>query len=155
MKRLNAYKSLVPSKIGSIKMVVGDLICNLEQCFGALDDCSLFELRVILNELLVNAIKHGNRDDENKKIKIDASIVDHRELLVIVEDEGRGYDYDHLCDIISPFCAEKKPSDVSECSECGRGILIIKSLCDSVQVNARGNRTVILKRISKASVKTD
>lgn len=155
MKSLVVYKSLVPSKISNIKIVVEDLICNLEQCCGELDDCTLFELKVILNELLVNAIRHGNMDDENKNVKIVASIVEHRNLFVIVEDEGSGYDYNHACDNLKPFCNGLEPSDVSDCSECGRGILIVKRLCESVQVNTRGNRTAILKRISKASPKTD
>lgn len=155
MKGLNVYKRLVPSRISSIKIVVEELTYNLKQCCDELDECTLFELKVVLNELLVNAIKHGNMDDESKNIKIAAGIVEHRDLFVIVEDEGCGYDFDYTCDNLVPLCEEIESLDVSECAECGRGILIIKSLCDSVRVNTRGNKTVILKRISKASPKSN
>jgi serine/threonine-protein kinase RsbW len=150
LKRLDVYKSLVPSKISSIKIVVEELICNLNQRIGDLDEYILFELRVILNELLVNAIKHGNRDDESKNIKVVAGIDEQKDLFVSVEDEGCGYDFANTCDNLKPYCGEIDSLDVSECAECGRGILIIKSLCDRVLVNDKGNKTVIHKRLLKA-----
>lgn len=153
LKGLNVYKRLIPSRISSVRIVVGELIHNLQRCCGELDEGILFELRVVLNELLVNAIKHGNMDDENKNIKIVAGIVKHKDLFVIVEDEGCGYDFDYTSGNLAPLCEEIETFDVSECAECGRGILIIQSLCDSVRVNTKGNKTVILKRILKTSPK--
>jgi len=35
-------------------------------------------------------------------------------------------------------------------SESGRGIMIVKSLCDKVKVNRKGNKIIILKSIEKA-----
>jgi serine/threonine-protein kinase RsbW len=72
------------------------LVCKLRDCCGDLEDSILFELRVVLSEMLVNAIRHGNREDENKTVKIRAGIVDDGNLFIIVEDEGSGYDFKNI-----------------------------------------------------------
>lgn len=151
MKSLDIYSNLVPSNINCICMVVKDLICNLQSCLGRLDDATLFELKVVLNEVLVNAIKHGNKEDEEKKIAIRAYISRHDKLYIIIEDEGRGYDFAHACNEHKPV----RDAESYEISESGRGIMIIKSLCDSIKVNAKGNRIVVMKRIGRICPEKD
>ena len=58
-----------------------------------LDDCVKFELKVILNELILNAIKHGNKNEFSKKVKISVSISKSGYVFFLIEDEGEGYDY--------------------------------------------------------------
>ncbi len=146
MKSHDVYSNFVPSSINSIRTVTEDLIHSLQQNYGALNDSTLFELKVILNELLINAIRHGNLEDENKNVKINAGIDIYGNLYIIIEDEGFGYDYCHICDRLKPFCDDTEPSDATE---NGRGIMILRSLCDTVKVNSKGNKIVILKKISE------
>ncbi len=145
MKSLGFYSSSVPSTIDSIRIVVEELISSLQRECGELNESFLFELKVILNELLINAIRHGNLEDENKGVKINAGIGLHGKLYIIIEDEGCGYDFVHTCDQLKPFCEDTQTSDMSE---SGRGILILRSLCDKVKVNSKGNKIIVLKEIT-------
>lgn len=147
MKSLDIYSTSVPSSINSIGIVVNELINSLQNSFGDVSDCTLFELKVILNEVLINAVRHGNREDVKKLVKVDASVSRQGVMLIIVEDEGGGYDFDNACSCRKPFCDVANPLEMSE---NGRGIMIIRSLCDNVKVNAKGNKIVIAKRIVRA-----
>ena len=69
MKSLDIYSTCVPSSINSIGNVVDELITNLQNSYGGVNDCTLFELRVILNEVLINAVRHGNGEDEKQNCK--------------------------------------------------------------------------------------
>lgn len=144
MKRLDIYSTCVPSTINNVGIVVKDLIHSLQNCYGDVNDCTLFELKVILNEILINAVRHGNREDEKKFVKVNAGVSGHDIMFIIVEDEGGGYDFSDACRCRKPCC---ETADPLEMSENGRGIMIIRSLCDNVKVNAKGNKIVIAKSI--------
>lgn len=147
MKSRGIYSTCVPSSINSIAIIVNELIHNLQNNYGNINDGTLFELKVILNEVLINAVRHGNREDERKIVKVDAGISGHDVMFIIVEDEGGGYDFTDTCSCSKPFCDMTDPLEVSE---SGRGIMIVRSLCDNVKVNARGNKIVIAKSIARA-----
>jgi serine/threonine-protein kinase RsbW len=99
----------------------------------------LFEIKVVLDELLQNAIIHGNNKDSSKQVKIRTGI-NNSHVYFIVEDEGEGFESN---------CIGQSESilDICDLKESGRGILIVKSLCDSVKFNSRGNKIVVLKRL--------
>jgi len=145
VRSLGFYSSSVPSTINSIRIVVEELIGSLQRECGVLEESILFELKVILNELLINAIRHGNLEDESKGVKINAGIGAHGKLYIIIEDEGCGFDYVNICDQLKPFCEDTQTSDMAE---SGRGILILRGLCDKVKVNSKGNKIVVLKEIT-------
>jgi serine/threonine-protein kinase RsbW len=146
LKCLNIYTNVIPSNIKNIRPVIGDLVCKLRDCCGDLEDSILFELRVVLSEMLVNAIRHGNREDENKTVKIRAGIVDDGNLFIIVEDEGSGYDFKNIWKRHKSCNETVSPLEIES---CGRGTMIVRGLCDKVKVNAKGNKIVVLKNISK------
>ncbi|HEX2946179.1 MAG TPA: ATP-binding protein [Clostridia bacterium] len=144
MKSLNVYSNLVSSNISSISIVTDGLLNSLQDTCGQLNDTTLFDIRVIINELLVNAIMHGNRGNENKSVRISAGIAEKTELYIMIEDEGCGYDYVKLCDEQASQPCDTGPDNMCE---CGRGLRIVKSLCDKVKVNSKGNKIVIMKHI--------
>lgn len=146
MKSLRIYNTCIPSSVNSIKIVVGELINSLQSGYGGLNDCTLFELKVILNEILINAVRHGNKDDEGKSVKVNAGVSEQGLMFIIVEDEGCGYDYINTCSCRKPCCEMTDPLNITE---NGRGIMIIRGLCDMVKVNSKGNKIIITKSITK------
>lgn len=88
-----------------------------------IDSDSLFDIRLSLEEALVNAIKYGNKFDDKKfvfvKIKASAESVE-----IEVKDQGEGFDYNAV-----PLPTESQ--NISKPS--GRGIFLIKNLMDSVE----------------------
>ncbi|QOV89682.1 ATP-binding protein [Humisphaera borealis] len=94
------------------------------------DEERIFAIRISLEEAIVNAIRHGNRMDASKRVKIEAA-TGPGYLEVTVEDEGPGFDRKNVPD---PTAAENL------CRPSGRGILLIESYMTSVGWEAGGRR---------------
>lgn len=150
MKTLKAYCCIIPSDLSCVCNTVKQIIEYLSVTAGPIDEGTVFEIKVVLNELLVNAIKHGNREVTDKSIKINAGITKNNELYIIVEDEGEGYNY------MFPGPCEKHMQEncFDYLEETGRGIFIVKNLCEKVKFNNKGNKVVILKKILKECIKS-
>jgi len=93
-------------------------------------------LFVALDEAFVNAVKHGNKNDLSKLVKITAEL-SPKEAAFTVEDEGEGFD---IREIPNPC----DPENLFRAS--GRGVLLIYNIMDEVEYNAQGNRVKMIKR---------
>lgn len=143
-KIMKTYDGSISSNINNVGATVKDIINSVKAAYGPLDEDTLFELTVVLNEILLNAVKHGNKQDETKQVKIAAGIDKSGFACFIVEDEGCGYDYDSLC---SRKTGCDEGDDICSIMESGRGIMIVKNLCDKVRVNSKGNKIVVMKKL--------
>ncbi len=113
------YEGCLKGNLRSIQALTGHLIHTLEKL--SLDEATLFDLRLVLSELLINSYEHGNRANQNKQIFVKLYL-EEREIVLSVRDEGAGFEID---------CED--PTDLCSCS--GRGLMIVKRLADTVQVN--------------------
>jgi len=93
-------------------------------------------LFIALDEAFVNAVKHGNKNDPNKLLRVTAEL-SAREACFTIEDEGEGFDVREIPDPCDP-------SNLFKTS--GRGVLLIYNIMDEVEYNARGNRVKMVKR---------
>ncbi len=93
-------------------------------------------LFVALDEAFVNAVKHGNKLDPGKLVRITADL-SAREARFTVEDEGEGFDVKSIPDPLDP-------SNLFKTS--GRGVLLIYNIMDEVEYNERGTRLTMVKR---------
>lgn len=93
-------------------------------------------LFVALDEAFVNAVKHGNRNDPNKLVRITAEL-SSKEARFTVEDEGDGFNVQEIPD-------PRDPANLFKAS--GRGVLLIYNIMDEVEYNDRGNRLTMIKR---------
>ena len=93
-------------------------------------------LFIALDEAFVNAVKHGNKNDPRKLVKITAEL-SPKEACFTVEDEGDGF---NIKDIPDPC----DPANLFKTS--GRGVLLIYNIMDEVEYNAQGNRVKMVKR---------
>ena len=97
---------------------------------------SVFAVKISLEEALINAIKHGNKLDPKKKVRIEAS-VSPGETEIIIEDQGPGFDRGCVPD----------PTSIENIEKCsGRGILLIEAYMDEVEWTNRGRRLRMMKR---------
>lgn len=88
------------------------------------------KIYLCVSEAVVNSIKHGNKSDGNKTVSIGIDC-DEKEINVLVEDEGEGFDINLIED----------PTLKSNLkNESGRGIFIIKKMSDKFEYNEKGNR---------------
>lgn len=88
-----------------------------------------FAVQTSLIEAVHNAIKHGNSNKKEKQIRIEVK-ADKYNVDIEVEDEGEGFDPD----LIPDPTTEKR-----RFLEHGRGIFLIKNLCDKFDLGGRGN----------------
>jgi serine/threonine-protein kinase RsbW len=122
--------------------VVSDHIGRL----AGLDEDALHWVSVAVRESVINAIKHGNKNDESKRVVVEftPSPADAPEEIVIrVRDEGEGFDPEQLPDPLAPENILKSS---------GRGIFLIRSFMDDVQLRrapARGMEVRMVKRVPR------
>jgi serine/threonine-protein kinase RsbW len=98
----------------------------------------VFAVRVALSEAISNAVRHGNRGDPAKAVRIRYHVTPRR-VLAEVEDEGPGFDPGQVPD---PRASENWER------AGGRGLLLIRQYLTWVRHNGRGNCVTLCKRRS-------
>ncbi len=104
------------------------------------DTQSAFAIKLALEEALINAIKHGNKLDANKKVHVQAT-VSPDEAEIIIEDEGPGFERTSVPD---PTADE----NIDKCS--GRGILLMEAYMSVVEFSKQGRRIRLVKKNGEA-----
>ncbi len=98
-----------------------------------------FAIRLVLEEALTNAMKHGNNLDVDKKVFVKSTL--HKNVLTIeIEDEGDG------------FCPNSLPDPTADENlgrPSGRGVLLMRSFMNEVEYNEKGNRLTMSKELGK------
>jgi serine/threonine-protein kinase RsbW len=122
--------------------MVQTVLTHLAAMVGFDEDASHY-MSVAVRESVVNAIKHGNRLDETKRVEVEF-VLTSRELAVSVRDEGPGFDPDS---VPSPL----DPENILKAD--GRGIFFMRSFMDDVGYSfpAKGGTLVrMVKRLPGA-----
>jgi serine/threonine-protein kinase RsbW len=90
-----------------------------------------------VREAVANAIKHGNEQNPDKKVLVDLA-VEGEELVIRVQDEGTGFDPDHIPDPLDPGNILRST---------GRGIFYMKNFMDEINYgSAPGGGTLVTLR---------
>jgi serine/threonine-protein kinase RsbW len=124
----------LPGVLSLMHIVLEYLIKRVEK-LGVVN-CEQSNLFVALDEAFVNAVKHGNKFDTSKSIRV-AAEVSQKEARFTIEDEGDGFDVGNVSD-------PRDPENLFKTS--GRGVLFIYNIMDEVIYNERGNRLTMVKR---------
>jgi len=93
-----------------------------------LDEDSLHWVSVAIRESVINAIKHGNRNDTGKRVFVEfetATKADVPQLAIRIRDQGEGFDPEKVA---NPLDAENL------LKSSGRGIFLIRNFMDDVQL---------------------
>ena len=84
-------------------------------------------LKVVLNNLIGNALKYSNHHQEEPTVSIHAALMDHR-LKIQIEDNGIGITKEHLPKIFEMFYRASERSEGS-----GLGLYIVKETLDKLR----------------------
>lgn len=103
------------------------------------------EIRLGLQEALVNAAKHGNNLDPTKTVVVHFSVVND-EYWWIISDQGSGFSPPHPEHISSDCCS--LPGDESE---TGRGLCLLYQIFDQVEWNRKGTELRLCKQVNSRS----
>lgn len=131
-------KIVFSSKICEVKKTLDYILAYLEEENPYIKKDDRLELRLIYNELLVNAVVHGNKNDPSKKVELLIEL-DQGCVLSSIKDEGEGFDYLEVLE-----CDDGTEDFMSE---SGRGLKIVKYLTDYISFNEPGNKIEFRKNV--------
>lgn len=111
------YSAVFCSDIDIVTNSVNGIIEELEEVFPTKE--AALETRIILNELLINGVMHGNHCLRAKCIRLSVETIGDV-LFISVKDEGEGIEEDNGLN--------------EELCTYGRGLAIVKRLTDSLVI---------------------
>ncbi len=129
------------SHLGEISGVIDNII-KLLTSSGA-DKQVSFDVRLCLEEALINAIKHGNKNNKELPIIVNYCMLKDK-FWVSVQDSGEGFDHKKIPD---PTGKENL------LKTSGRGVYLIKYLMDEVLFNKKGNKITMTKYLKAPKFK--
>ncbi len=132
---------MIPSKTGAGAPILQEILDELERQNWVQHD--IFSVHLATEEALVNAIRHGNRLDERKQVRVACRVSDDL-VRIEITDQGDGFDPSSIPDPTDPSHLEA-PS--------GRGVMLMRSFMSRVEYNDVGNSVVMEKERAKTDDK--
>lgn len=125
------YSATVCSDLNMIKKTVDEILNKINPIVKDMD--TIFDIKLILNELIVNGVIHGNQCISSKCVKLLLEVKNNK-IKIQVEDEGHGINYDF------------ESYDPGKLSCCGRGLVIVNGLSDEFYIQK--NKVTAVKNIN-------
>ncbi len=134
---------VVESESSAVVGVCKEILSKLEEYNFDKDD--IFAVHLTFEEAFLNAVKHGNKNDPTKKVKIDYSVTPEK-VEITITDEGNGFEPESIDD-------PRFGKGLYEPG--GRGLLLMNSYMDTVKYNEQGNSVYMVRYKEKPSLSGD
>ncbi len=134
-----------PSSPPALSLRIDNALCELERLAEAVESWamavglsgqSIFQINLVLDELLTNTISYGYDDDHPHSIEI-SMILNHGQVQITLRDDARPFD---------PFVEAQAPdldSSLEERPIGGLGVYFVKQFMHSVSYAREGHHNVI------------
>lgn len=132
---MKAFEVIFSSNIKEVNKVVRQAQNYIREAIPNVDNDELLDLRLILSELLFNAIIHGNKNNEKKLVRLHVW-TEGTTVNASISDQGEGFDFSRL----------SYSGEPSTC-EHGRGISLVEALADKIVFMKPGNKILFSKRV--------
>ena len=112
---------------------------------AGMDEDTIHWIGVAVRESVINAIKHGNREDYFKLVTVEFAFLPPAkpgELIVRVLDQGEGFDPEEIADPLAPENLLKSS---------GRGIFFMRSFMDDVTLRRASEGGMEVRMVKKLS----
>ena len=129
-----------PSDLYKMKSKVNEALEFINDNKPNLNKNDVYDMKLVLNELLSNAIVHGNKKNKAKNVYLKMKL-EKDSIYTKISDEGKGFDY-------LDYISKKSTNKLSQMKESGRGIKLACSLTDSIAFNSLGNEIKFLKKVN-------
>lgn len=110
------------------------MVADLAGRMGFSDKLVAMNIPLTVDELFLNAVIHGNKEDENKTVLIKV-VLDADKIAITIKDQGEGFDWRRVL-------ARNTPADLE--SEGGRGVFLVKHYVDKIEYNENGNEVSVI-----------
>jgi serine/threonine-protein kinase RsbW len=111
----------IGSRLENVELAQIAVEASLQQL--AIDETVSCQIGTAVREAVANAIKHGNKADASKQVRVDFGL-EGSDVVISVQDEGAGFDPDNVPNPLEPENL-LKPN--------GRGILLIREFMDRIE----------------------
>jgi len=138
---MSSSESTVELRIQS-SLDYADLVENLTNNLTAMAGCDsehAYFIEMAVREVLINAIRHGNQFDLHKPVTVQFRF-DAARFEVQIDDQGQGFDFEHLPDPCDPANLLKSS---------GRGIFLVRSFMDDFSLTYIPNHGTEVKFAKK------
>ena len=132
---IDIMKKYILTTIDDIKIVTDGVLGGLDAGYK-ISDKKRYEIKLVINELLVNCFKHTQPSGEAPVI-LDA-YTRGGQLDIRVTDSGQGFEYERRVRHI-----EKTADDNVLYSEHGRGLMLVETFCQEMNYYGKGNRVEV------------
>jgi serine/threonine-protein kinase RsbW len=122
-----------PERIHEVEQFIEEIRDHL----GFKDDV-FGNVMVAVTEAVNNSIRHGNRGDLSKVVKIYCTALNPYRIVMAVEDEGSGFNPNELPDPTAPENVLR---------ESGRGVFLMRQLSDEISFQDSGRRVEMVFNI--------
>jgi serine/threonine-protein kinase RsbW len=137
LKEPRSFELTIPSRLEEME-AVHKLIAAAVREYELTDELAHW-IELTISESMINAIQHGNKADPAKNATLKISSTGDA-IEIIVEDQGTGFKLDKIAD----------PTDIANLLKpSGRGILIIRSFMDEVDLTQREGGGCRLRMVKK------
>ncbi len=119
----------LPSSFEMLDLV--QILSDRLSLLAGLDEDTTHWVSVAVRESVINAVKHGNREDRTKHVTVEFTLAPRLKparFTVEVLDEGEGFDYQEVDDPLAPENLMKSS---------GRGIFFMRNFMDDVAIARR------------------
>lgn len=119
----------LPSSFELLELV--QVLSDRLSVLAGLDEDATHWIGVAVRESVINAIKHGNREDRDKQVTVEFLLEPRakpQQFTVEVSDEGEGFDPEQIANPLDPENILKSS---------GRGIFFMRSFMDDVSMHRR------------------
>ena len=141
LSRGGTIRLQIPSNYEHLDFV--QLVCDRLADLAALDDDATHWIGVAVRESVINAIKHGNREQYEKLVTVEFSLIpaaQPTEFIVRVVDQGQGFDPQEIADPLAPENILKSS---------GRGIFFMRSFMDDVVLRRASEGGMEVRMVKK------
>ena len=133
---------IVSSTPGAVVDVFNQIQPGLKAAGFSEED--IFAIHLSLEEAFINAVKHGNKMEPSKAVKVDY-LIESDKIEICMTDEGEGFDPEVIPD---PRYGDNlyKPA--------GRGMLLMRSFMDVLEYSKKGNSLRMIRYREKRNLKS-
>jgi serine/threonine-protein kinase RsbW len=141
LSRGGTIRLQIPSTYDLLDLI--QLVCDRLATLAALDEDAVHWIGVAVRESVINAIKHGNREDYSKLVTVEFGLTpaaQPSEFVVRVLDQGQGFDPGGVADPLAPENILKSS---------GRGIFFMRSFMDDVSLRRASEGGMEVRMVKK------
>lgn len=146
MFTVNQSENQIAFTISSEMSLVDRVISESVEFIKELQIQKFDNLKMILRELMINAIEHGNNNQIQMEVNCQIEYLENSRFKIMVTDQGDGFEYEDL-DLRIPDNPDQTRS---------RGLSLVNALADEMKFNDVGNEiTVYLTLITSTEFKVE